>query len=113
MRESLLGQLFFSLTDDDRKSLHQVLHTRYFNSRKEVVHLIEFMDKYTRMPDKSERSNPGSSRRPLNKEEAYSWVFLADESNKSQKKSKQSPEYDDGKMRHLMSYTLETIKLFF
>jgi hypothetical protein len=109
MRESLLGQIFFSLSDDDRKALHQVLHTRHFNSRKEVVRLIEFMEKYTRMPDKSER---GTRRKPLNKEEAYAWVFGEAELDKSQRRKRTHIEYDDGKMRHLMSYTLETIRLF-
>lgn len=101
MRESYLGKLYYNLSDDDRKNLRRLLPFPAFNQRPEVLLLFEFLEKHAAENPRNRRKKQA----PLEKEAAYHFVF-------SQKNTRAAGPYNDGKMRHLMSYALEAIRQY-
>lgn len=112
MRDSLLGKTFFSLSNDDRKALRQVIHSEPFNQRSEVVRLLDYLERFAGPPPSGKTSRRSTAPQVLSKDAAYQWIFAENEGKTARRAAPAPADYDDGKMRHLMTYALEAIRLF-
>jgi len=112
MRNSLLGKTFFSLSNKDRKALRQVIHSESFNPRSEVVRLLDYLEQFAEQPSADKTYRRSTVPQVLSKEAAFEWVFAGKKTKTNRRNSPAGADYDDGKMRHLMTYTLEAIRLF-
>jgi len=111
MRDSLLGKAFFGLSDADRKALLQTVHAAPFNSRSEVVRLLDYMEQFAGQPISRKNSLRSARPQTFGKEDAFAWAF-AEGNDAGRRKAAVPAEYDDDRMRHLMAYSLEAIRLF-
>lgn len=109
MRDSLLGKTFFSLSDSDRKALRQIVQSEAFNTRNEVVRLFDYLEQFVEQPSEPKSKRRSAAPKVLSKEAAFGWIFSE---KKGKSARRESTDYDDGKMRHLMNYALEAIRLF-
>ena len=112
MRNSLLGKTFFSLSDNDRKALRQVIHSEPFNPRSEVVRLLDYLERFAGPKPAAKTSRRSTAPQVLSKDAAYQWIFAENEGKTARRNAAAPTDYDDGKMRHLMTYALEAIRLF-
>lgn len=114
MQNSSLCRLYFRLSAEDRMELRQVAQQPAFNPRPEVARLLEFLEPYAGAGQNTGRAT--SKRRqtpvPLSKESAYAFACQAKAPGSKAVTRTPAPHYDDGKMRHLMSYTLEVLRRY-
>lgn len=85
MKNSVLLQAWEVLSDAQRRNVHKAVRSPMFNQREEVALLLDFIIK-------------NAEKKTLTKEAAFRYI------------DKKAP-YDDGKMRHLMAYLLDVIRL--
>lgn len=88
MHNSNLIQLFHHLTLKDLRELRKVVNSPYFNQRRDVIQLFEYIVQVIHLPGQA-----------LQKEQVFRAIF---------------PEqvYDDSKMRYVMSFLLKNIKQY-
>ncbi|HMX42055.1 MAG TPA: hypothetical protein PKD78_17075, partial [Saprospiraceae bacterium] len=83
-----------------------------FNSRGEVVRLLDYLSRFV-----APGTEPAEARRRsaapalLSKEAAYAWA-MSSGTDAERRSAAPAQAYDDGKMRHLMAYSLEVIRLY-
>ncbi|MCC6460903.1 MAG: hypothetical protein IT260_10565 [Saprospiraceae bacterium] len=107
MRNSLLGQLYFGLAHPERQGLLRALQNESLNRRPEVTRLFEFLETLTEGQKTPRRASRHTSTPQTDKEAAFAFVFFP------KKETRQAPApYHDGKMRHLMSYALQTLRQY-
>jgi hypothetical protein len=99
MRNSHLVKTWLTLSEDDRKQIAKTVRSPVFNTREEVTALLDYIIKNT---ENTAVSPTGSNTDPLAKEMAWQQLF----GGKFLKKA----SFDDGKMRHLMSFLLDIIR---
>lgn len=85
MKNSVLLQTWEVLSDAQRRNVYKAVHSPLFNQREEVTQLWDFIEK-------------NAGKKTLTKENAFRQIY------------KKAP-YDDGKMRHLMAYLLDVVRL--
>lgn len=86
MYNSNLLVLFQKLTKKDLRELKKWVHSPFFNQREDVIHLYEYL--------LNALQNPGIS---LHKKDIFKSIFSGE-------------EYDDSKMRYVMSFLLKNIQ---
>lgn len=107
MRESLLGHLYFSLSTSDRQRFHQALRSGAFELRPEVIRLFDFMARFAEGPGTGKQTARRKAIPVLDKRTAFAYIFFEKEGGRSAR-----PAFNDGKMRHLMSYALEAMRRY-
>lgn len=107
MQNSHLLQTWSALPDDDKKQIAAIVRSPEFNTRPEVAALLDYIARHTgaKKPGaKKPAAKRSASADPLAKEVAYLHIFPQKAGGKT--------TFDDGKMRHLMSWLLEVIRLY-
>ena len=89
MQKSPLLRIFHTLTKPERLRLRKLVRSPFFNQRDDVIRLFDHLDK-----------NIGVSERQLTKANAFKKVFP-------------NQPYNDGLIRHAMSFLLQKIKAYF
>ena len=105
MENTLLVRLWKALPDTQRKQVSQALRSPGFNQREELIRLLDFIEKNLPAIGRKEARNRRSAI-AFSKEAAFAFIL----SGEHARRAKQATVFDDGKMRHLMTYLLEVIR---
>ncbi|MEO6038482.1 MAG: hypothetical protein ABIQ93_08715 [Saprospiraceae bacterium] len=106
MENSLLLRLWKALPEAQRRQVGQALRSPAFNQRGELVRLLDFIEKYLPAAGSKPAAGRRSSAQLFTKEAAFHYIFSAENSRSAQA----TRPFDDGKMRHLMTYLLDVIR---
>ncbi len=106
MENTLLVRLWAALPEAQRRIVSRSLRSPVFNQREELIRLLDFIEQQlaakVRQPSNTRRSAVAA----FTKEAAFQHIF----SGENMRNAKALPAFDDGKMRHLMTYLLEVIR---
>jgi len=102
MQNSHLLQTWSTLPDDDKKQIAAIVRSPEFNTRPEVAALLDYITRHTGAKKPAARRSATPD--PLAKETVFQHIFPQKAGGKT--------TFDDGKMRHLMSWLLEVIRLY-
>lgn len=101
MKNSQLIKTWSALSEDDKRQITKAVRSAAFNTREEVVLLLDYIIKNT---GAKQTVSKRTTTDPLAKEVAFHHIFTA--------KTAKTPTFDDGKMRHLMSFLLDVIRAY-
>lgn len=105
MENTLLVRLWKALPEAQRRQVGRALHSPVFNQRQELVRLLDFIEKQLLLAGQKQAKNRRSVATSFTKEAAFQFIFSGEKGL-----GKGIPVFDDGKMRHLMTYLLEVIR---
>ena len=101
MKNSQLIKIWSALSEDDKRQIAKAVRSAAFNTRDEVVLLLDYIVNNT---GAKQRVSKRAATDPLAKEVAFQHVFTS--------KTAKTPTFDDGKMRHIMSFLLDVIRAY-
>lgn len=103
MKNSSLLEVWTTLSDEDKKQIRRAVHSPFFNQRKEITALLEYLEKqqvsFSAARRKTGRTNQQAEM--LSKTSAFKVIYSSDYQKRG---------YNDLKMRQLMSALLEIIR---
>ncbi len=106
MENTLLVRLYTALPEAQKRHIGHALRSPVFNQREELLRLLDFIEQQL----SARRQKTGGSARSITqaftKEAAFHYIFAGNQ----RRSAKSDLVYDDGKMRHLMTYLLEVIR---
>ena len=106
MKNTSLVRLWKALPDAQQRQVHRALRSPAFNQREELVRLLEFIERNLSAAGARPAKNRRSTVSGFSKEAAFHFIYAGT----GTRPKKSAPDFDDGKMRHLMSYLLEVIR---
>ena len=102
MQDSILIKTWSALSEPEKKMVEKAVRSPLVNNRPELLRLLNYIE------SNFSNSKPAVRKKAValpEKEAAFHYVFAT--------QSKKSINYDDGKMRHLMTYLMDVIKQTF
>ncbi len=103
MENTLLVRLWKALPEAQRRQVSRALRSPVFNQREELIRLLEFIEKQIAATEQKPGKTRRSSVTSFTKEAAFQFIF-------AETGTKRVPVFDDGKLRHLLTYLLEVIR---
>jgi hypothetical protein len=101
MKNSQLIKTWSALSEEDKRQITKAVRSTAFNTRDEVVRLLDYIVNNTGTKQQVAKRTTTDH---LAKEVAFQYIFTA--------KTTKAPIFDDGKMRHLMSFLLDVIRAY-
>ncbi len=103
MENTLLVRLWKALPEAQQRQVGRALRSPVFNQREELIRLLDFIERNLSLAAQKQAKNRRSSAPLFTKEAAFQFIF-------AETAAKNAAVFDDGKMRHLMTYLLEVIR---
>jgi len=102
VKQSVLFKTWAALPEAQRRLIAKAVRSPLFNQREAVILLLDFIEQQMPFATGIAEKRPRRGAAGFNKEAAFQYVFGGS--------SKKPVAYDDGKMRHLMTYLLEVVR---
>ncbi|MEO6759742.1 MAG: hypothetical protein ABIO24_09840, partial [Saprospiraceae bacterium] len=106
MENTSVVRLWKALPDPQRRQVKRSLLSPAFNQREELIRLLDFIDQQVSGPASAVKGRERKMAAAFSKEMAFQAIFHR---SKTPNAPAAAP-FDDGKMRHLLTYLLEVIR---